>query len=714
MKTAKIACGLLLALAGTSRADDAKPNFQDDVAPILSARCNACHNNDKKKGGLVLDSYAAAMQGGAGGEIVEAGDPDASRLYTLVAHTEEPKMPPNSPRIPDAELAKIRKWIEVGAPATSGSAVAVKAKPKVEFKLDPSAIGKPSGEPAMPTGLRTEPVVLSSRPGPVFSLAHSPWAPLTAIGGHHQVLLYQTHVGRLIGVLPFPEGDVATLRFSTDGDLLVAGGGRGGQSGRVIVWNVKTGERLFEIGKEYDTVLAADISPDRSLIALGGPSRILRVYNTSDGELAYECKKHTDWVTSVAFSPDGVLLASGDRSGGLVVWEAPNGREFYDLRGHQAIVHDVSWRLDSNLLASASGDGSVRLWEMQNGNLVKNWNAHGGGAGSVRFARDGRLASAGRDQVVKLWDQNGALQKQLEGFPDVALRAEFTQDDQAIVASDFSGEVRLYELKEGKRIGQLAANPPSVSQRVEALRPRLAGLQAGVETASKAQQEAQAAAEARAADLAKIQQAQGEAQKAVDAAQAAVNAQQADVQAKAAVEAQANQAAAAANDERARASARRDEALKQHKALADAASAASAAFEQAPTDATRVALEQATAALDEATRKLSAELPMLAAAIDAANAARGTADRSTADRVAAEIKPPLALGQLASAKRTLAARTGELDAAGKAKLAADQALAAKKAEADAIRAQSDAVQAEINDLTKELQGPPAVASTTPG
>ncbi|MFO0959445.1 MAG: hypothetical protein U0800_18760, partial [Isosphaeraceae bacterium] len=654
--------------------------------------------------------YAATMQGGAGGAVVEAGDPDSSRLFTLVAHTEEPKMPPNAPRVPDAELEKLRKWIEIGAPETSGSAVAMKAKPKVEFKLDPSSIGKPSGEPAMPSGLPTQPVVLSSRPGPIHSLAHSPWAPLTAIGGHRQVLLYQTRTGRLMGVLPFPEGNVETLRFTTDGDLLLAGGGRGGQSGRVVVWNVKTGERVFEVGKEYDTVLAADISPDRSLIAMGGPSRVLRVYNTSDGELAYECKKHTEWVTAVAFSPDGVLLASGDRNGGLVVWEAPNGREFYDLRGHQALISDLSWRLDSNLMASAAEDGTVRLWAMQTGTQAKNWNAHGGGAASVRFARDGRIVTAGRDRLVKLWDQNGTVQKQFEAFPDIALHAEFTQDDQAIVAGDFSGEVRLYEPKEGKRIGALAANPLPVAQRLELLKPRVAGLQAQADASSKAQQGAQAAAEARAADVARLQQAVEAGKKADVEAQAVANTRQAEAQAKSAAEAQANQAAVAAGDERARALARREEVLKQHKAAADGAAAASAAYEQARSDRDRMVMEQAMAVLDESTRKLATDLPLLAAAIDAANAARSNADRATADRLAAEARLPLAARQAASAKLALAMCSGELEAAEKARQAADQALAARKAEADAARSQLEALLAEINDLARELQGPPAVAS----
>ena len=74
-----------------------------------------------------------------------------------------------------------------------------------------------------------------------------------------------------IGTLPFQEGAVHDLRFSRNGDLLVAAGGRGAYSGKVVVFDVKTGERRATIADEQDIVLSADISSDQTLIALGGP-----------------------------------------------------------------------------------------------------------------------------------------------------------------------------------------------------------------------------------------------------------------------------------------------------------------------------------------------------------------------------------------------------------------------------------------------------------
>src|SRR5262245_17604755 len=84
----------LALLAGGSRvlADAKNPTYEDDVMPIVKQSCVNCHGNDKQKGGLNLATYAAMKQGGSSGEVVKAGDPAKSRIYTLAAHLEEPKM----------------------------------------------------------------------------------------------------------------------------------------------------------------------------------------------------------------------------------------------------------------------------------------------------------------------------------------------------------------------------------------------------------------------------------------------------------------------------------------------------------------------------------------------------------------------------------------------------------------------------------------------
>jgi WD40 repeat protein len=347
-----------------------KITYDEHVKPILREHCFSCHNADGAKSGLVLDTYAKAMEGGSGGEVVLPGDVESSRLYALVSHAEEPFMPPKQDQLAAAKLDIIKKWIEGGALENSGSTVVIKKKKTFEFA------GGGAGKPevvAMPEGLWRQPVVYTQRAGAVTALASSPWAPVVAVAGQRQIVLYHSDTAACLGVLPFPEGIPHVLRFSQNGTLLLAGGGRGGHSGFVALYDVKSGRRITKIGDELDIVLAADINADHTLIALAGPQRVVRVYATATGELVHEIRKHTDWVYAVEFSPDGVLLATSDRAGGLFVWEAETAREYLNLRGHNGPVHDVAWRADSNVLASAGEDGTVKQWEMNDGNQIKSW-----------------------------------------------------------------------------------------------------------------------------------------------------------------------------------------------------------------------------------------------------------------------------------------------------------------------------------------------------
>jgi WD40 repeat protein/mono/diheme cytochrome c family protein len=458
----------LLALGALPvRADEPakKVTYADDVQPIFRARCFACHGPDTKKNDLGLDSYAGAMKGGASGEVLSAGDPGGSHLWMLVNHEIEPSMPPKSDKLPQAELDVIKAWIEGGLLEKGDSVARKPSKPKgAAFKA--SADNKPEGEPAMPQSLLREPVLHAPHRGAPTALAASPWAPVAAIGSAYQISLYNTDSGELLGILPFVEGTPYSLRFSRDGSLLMAGGGQGAAKGTVVLFDVKTGNRLTAVGDELDAVMAADLRADHSLVALGGPRKVVRAYRVADGSLAYEITKHTDWITAIEFSPDGKFLATADRSGGLLLWDAETGRERGDLRGHTEQITSLSWRGDSAVLASTSEDDTVRLWQTSDGAQLKSWSAHVPGSSSVEFARDGTIVSSGRDAKVKTWKADGAAIREVATLEDMALAARFTHDGKRIVACDWKGNVKEFETESGNAVATLDPNPPTIEARL--------------------------------------------------------------------------------------------------------------------------------------------------------------------------------------------------------------------------------------------------------
>ena len=637
-----------------------KVTFDEHILPIMKEHCAACHNADKSRGGLVVDNYTALMAGGSSGEVVKPGDADKSRLYLLAAHKATPPMPPKSPAIAAEKQETIQKWIAAGALENSGSKSKIINKPKVEIALSAINKGKPDGPPPMPLAkVNIEPVVRSTRPGATTALASSPWAPLIAAAGQKQVLLYNSDSLDLAGVLPFPEGSIHVLKFSRNGSLLLAGGGRGGKLGRVVVWSVVTGERIFEVGDESDAVLAADISADQTQIAMGGPSKVVRVYSTKDGQLLREIKKHTDWIYSIEFSPDGVLMATGDRSSGLFVWEGFTGREYFNLRGHTAAITDISWRADSNVLATSSEDTTVRLWEMENGGQIKAWGAHGGGALCVRYARDGRLNTCGRDLVTRIWDQNGAQQKIFEAFPDVALKTTFSHDAARVIAGDWSGQLRVWNAADGKQVGNLTTNPASVAERLEAATKDVAAKEVAHGQLVVAAAASQAVALKSASELAL-------AQKNATGTSAAVK---------------------MANDELAKAKAEADKAT---------AAVSAAQLQVVAKDVVSKALAEAVAKVKDAAEKAKIN-PEMASALTKTQqlAAQATGELAVSQKSAADlaVAAKIATDQIVKAQQNVTAAVASANSTPKvleAKTAEAKALAAKAA-ADKLAADQGAV-----------------------
>ena len=114
--------GVLLAIAIaagplTCRAAEAPVDFARDIQPLLASRCYDCHGPEKAKGGLHLTTLKNALRGGESGEpTLIAGASARSLLIKRVTTLDEDDvMPQKSERLPPAEVALLRRWIDEGA-----------------------------------------------------------------------------------------------------------------------------------------------------------------------------------------------------------------------------------------------------------------------------------------------------------------------------------------------------------------------------------------------------------------------------------------------------------------------------------------------------------------------------------------------------------------------------------------------------------------------
>jgi len=94
--------------------------YAKDIRPIFERHCFNCHDPEKHKGKLRLDSLEATLKGGEDGKVLEPGKSAQSMLIRKVAHLaadEEDWMPPQgkAEALTKEQVALIRAWIDQGA-----------------------------------------------------------------------------------------------------------------------------------------------------------------------------------------------------------------------------------------------------------------------------------------------------------------------------------------------------------------------------------------------------------------------------------------------------------------------------------------------------------------------------------------------------------------------------------------------------------------------
>lgn len=93
--------------------------YEDFVVPILDKTCNECHNENKIKGKLRLDTHELLLAGAKGSDFptVVPGKADESELIArvLLPQDDDEFMPPQGDPLQPAEVELLKLWIAAGA-----------------------------------------------------------------------------------------------------------------------------------------------------------------------------------------------------------------------------------------------------------------------------------------------------------------------------------------------------------------------------------------------------------------------------------------------------------------------------------------------------------------------------------------------------------------------------------------------------------------------
>jgi uncharacterized membrane protein/mono/diheme cytochrome c family protein len=92
--------------------------YADIIQPLLENKCYQCHNSEKQKGNLRLDSKEFMLKGGEEGPVFLASNASGSNLIkrALLPENDDEHMPPKGkPQLTEDEIALLHWWIQNGA-----------------------------------------------------------------------------------------------------------------------------------------------------------------------------------------------------------------------------------------------------------------------------------------------------------------------------------------------------------------------------------------------------------------------------------------------------------------------------------------------------------------------------------------------------------------------------------------------------------------------
>ena len=111
-------------LAGPLEDSEAIKFFEMKIRPVLAENCYECHGEKKGKGGLRLDNLGYLLEGGETGPALVPGDSAKSHMLRSISYTDpDNEMPPDG-KLPDAQIADIKRWIDMGAPWPAAEIIA--------------------------------------------------------------------------------------------------------------------------------------------------------------------------------------------------------------------------------------------------------------------------------------------------------------------------------------------------------------------------------------------------------------------------------------------------------------------------------------------------------------------------------------------------------------------------------------------------------------
>ncbi|HTG44217.1 MAG TPA: c-type cytochrome domain-containing protein [Verrucomicrobiae bacterium] len=415
-------------------------SFRREIAPLLQAKCLACHNAEKAKGGYRLHTFDSLLHAGKSKKPpLVPGKPEQSELFLrIIAADPDDRMPQKDEPLGQTQIDLIQRWIREGANLDFPNRQALLASlvPKGPHPLPPSKY---------------------PRPVPIIALAFTPDGEKLAASGHHEVTFWNSK-GECTGRLTNVPQRVRSLAFDPAAKFLAVAGGQSGRSGELGVYNLQSGSLETNLLQTADELLCVTFSADGSKLAAGGTDNSIHLFNWPAGEKITSIQQHADWVAALCFNSDGTRIASASRDRTARVYDSQTGALDATYTGQNAALFAVAF-LSGGEIASGGRDKVLHLWSVSDGKKKREITGLGGDVYALARSSHSLFSASADGKVRQHSLSDSKLVRQYDGHTDAVYSLTICEPARKVAAGSYNGLVKVWNIDDGSLETTFVATP---------------------------------------------------------------------------------------------------------------------------------------------------------------------------------------------------------------------------------------------------------------
>jgi WD40 repeat protein len=272
-----------------------------------------------------------------------------------------------------------------------------------------------------------------------------------------EIRLWDGRTGQFLRTLANQGGEVATLRYSPDGQWLLSTVGYCNNCTRIQhVWEVATGKEIVAFTEHDNSVYAGAISPDGRVAATGGFHGEIRLWKLATGTAVIGPEGRPvvlaaagEPIWAVGFSGDGQRIAWGTK------WESPPGRVTHGSEGTSPLLFQLQLPAGRTSLGRPEPISAAARGDFVRARLIY-------GDHSLTHHQGGTFGY--NDAILDLMKGGKVITSIERALPSEGFGHRsytFTPDGQTIISGGNNGLLFAYNLK-GERLGKFVGHESDV------------------------------------------------------------------------------------------------------------------------------------------------------------------------------------------------------------------------------------------------------------